>query len=383
MSLGMTMSQLTNVVKYRPNRELWHSVAAVGEQPDDYWRKEKEGLPHVGETPWDLAEDLEVLAERMDACAAQAARFPATDQEGIRGILDDCRAVKAMTLFYCFKIRAAMHILAYKYGMDDTCLGDITYLDEAQEQWEQAMAWYRKLTALTEKTYLYANSMQTPQRKIPFPNGETYGHWTQCLPEYEKEFSNFKKNLEKLKEGWLPGNEETDTERSRLPEASFTLEGKGLETYPLQKGECLFTDSDSRIQNIAPELQGLTGIRFGMGEAIVTGITVRITLARDSKILIGYFDDKGVEWLQVPQLETNTHADDRGGLAVVYANAIKAQGCRAVHIHAFSYEKGTHEIYLGTGAFVVAGVIPKETPIVPRNAGLEGEGVETLDWLYE
>ena len=133
--------------------------------------------------------------------------------------------------------------------------------------------------------------------------------------------------------------EEEETEGSRLPEAGFTLEGKGLETYTLKKGEYLFTDSDSRIQNIAPEIQGLTGIRFGMGEAIVTGITIKLTLAQDSKILIGYFDDKGVEWLQVPELETNTHADDRGGLAVLYANALKAQGCKAVHIHVFSYEK--------------------------------------------
>lgn len=383
MSLGMTMSQLTNVIKYRPNRELWHSVAAVGEQPDDYWRKEKEGLPHVGETPFDLVEDLEYLVECMDKNAAAAARCSVRDPKGLQGILDDCRAVKAMTLFYCWKIKAAMNILAYKYGMDERCLGELGYLEEAQEQWEQAMEWYRKLTALTKETYLYANSMQTPQRKIPFPNGETYGHWTQCLPEYEKEFRNFKANVEKLKNGWIPVGEEEETEGSRLPEAEFTLEGKGLETYTLKKGEYLFTDSDSRIQNIAPEIQGLTGIRFGMGEAIVTGITIKLTLAQDSKILIGYFDDKGVEWLQVPELETNTHADDRGGLAVLYANALKAQGCKAVHIHAFSYEKGTHEIYLGTGAFIVAGVIPEDAPVVPRNAGLEGEGMDTLDWMYE
>ena len=67
----------------------------------------------------------------------------------------------------------------------------------------------------------------------------------------------------------------------------------------------------------------------------------------------------------------------------LYANALKAQGCKAVHIHVFSYEKGTHEIYLGTGAFIVAGVIPEDAPVVPRNAGLEGEGMDTLDWMYE
>ena len=140
----------------------------------------------MGETPFDLVEDLEYLVECMDKNAAAAARCSVRDPKGLQGILDDCRAVKAMTLFYCWKIKAAMNILAYKYGMDERCLGELGYLEEAQEQWEQAMEWYRKLTALTKETYLYANSMQTPQRKIPFPNGETYGHWTQCLPEYEK-----------------------------------------------------------------------------------------------------------------------------------------------------------------------------------------------------
>ena len=64
---------------------------------------------------------------------------------------------------------------------------------------------------------------------------------------------------------------------------------------------------------------------------------------------------KGVEWLQVPDLETNTHADDRGGLAVVYGSAIYAEGCPLINVHAFRYEKGTHEIYMGTGGYTIVG----------------------------
>ena len=35
-SLGMTLSEMTNVRRYRPNLELWHSVGGKGEQPDEY-----------------------------------------------------------------------------------------------------------------------------------------------------------------------------------------------------------------------------------------------------------------------------------------------------------------------------------------------------------
>jgi hypothetical protein len=153
--------------------------------------------------------------------------------------------------------------------------------------------------------------------------------------------------------------------------------------YTVKKGESIFTDAACKIQNCAPEILGLTGIRFGLGEAIANGVTVRVELKEASYVLIGYINSKGVEWLQVPDLETNTHADDRGGLAVIYANAIKAEGCEPVHIHAFLYEKGTHDIYLGTGGYVIAGVIPATKKLEARNAGLEGEGLETLDWLYE
>ena len=45
MSLGMTMSQLTNVIKYRPNRELWHSVAAVGSSRTITGGRKKKAFP--------------------------------------------------------------------------------------------------------------------------------------------------------------------------------------------------------------------------------------------------------------------------------------------------------------------------------------------------
>lgn len=277
-----------------------------------------------------------------------------------------------------------MEILKYKYTMDEKCRGDVALLERAGALMKESLDEYMNLAELTERTYLYANSMQTPQRKIPFPNGETFGHWTACLLEYEKEYENFKKHTEELKQGILPTDQTSEVNVKPLVPAPFTLLGdKSCEIYDLKKGDSVFSDCSCKMINLAPELEKLTGVRMGLGAAIEEGVTVTLELPQDSYILIGYMDAKGVEWLQLPDLETNTHADDRGGLTVVYGSAIKAEACPPINIHAYKYEKGTHEIFFGTGAFMIAGVVAADTVFKSRNANLGGEGLDTLDWLYE
>ncbi|QBE96156.1 hypothetical protein PMF13cell1_01694 [Blautia producta] len=384
LSLGMSMSQFTNVTRFRPNRELWESVARKGEQPDDYMIKEINKEQHLGETPYDCVEEVIAHAEKaLDLCREVAAA-QGEDREDLNRLYTDARAVYSMTISYCRKIEAAMEILRYKYTMDEKCRGDIKLLEKAEQKMSESLEEYKKLASLTEETYLYANSMQTPQRKIPFPNGETYGHWTACLPEYQKELEHFRTHLAELQQGILPIDHAREVTAEPLKPAPYTLLGsESCETYELKKGESVFSDCSCKIINLAPELTNLTGVRMGLGAAIEEGVTVKLALPQDSYVLVGYMNAKGVEWLQLPDLETNTHADDRGGLTVVYANAMKAEACPPIKIHAYRYEKGTHEIYFGTGAFLIAGVIASDTLMKPRNANLAGEGLETLDWLYE
>ena len=383
LSLGMTMSQLTNAVRYRPNRELWNSAARKGEQPDDYMAKELKQEGHVGETPYDMIEEVTYHANRALDRYKKVLSLTGSGNPAVDLIGTDIRAVFHMTRHYCLKLEAAMEILRYKYTMDSKCRGDLELLNKAKDVWEEALEEYRRLTGITKETYLYANSMQTPQRKIPFPNGEAYGHWEQCLPEYEKEFENFKKHLFELREGIYPGDKEETIEAAPLTGAGFQILSGDIEEFELKKGNSVFSDCEMKIQNLAPELLGLKGIRMGLGKAIEGGVKVKLELTEDSCILVGYMDGRSIEWLQLPDLETNTHADDRGGLAVVYRHAIKAESCPVINIHAYRYEKGVHEIYFGTGGFVIAGIIPRTQVLVPRNADLAGEGYDTLDWLYE
>lgn len=383
-SLGMTMSQFTNVNRFRPNKELWDSVARKGEQPDDYMKKEINGEAHLGETPYDCVQEVSAHARKARDLCNEVMEAEGRGNEELNRLFTDTEAIYEMTISYCKKIEAAMEILRYKYTMDEKCRGDVNLLEKAEKLMADSLEDYRRLVKLTEGTYLYANSMQTPQRKIPFPNGETYGHWQACLPEYEKELEYFRKHLAGLQKGILPSDHTQDVVAEALQPAPYQLLGDGsCETYEIKKGDSVFSDCSCKILNLAPELTNLTGVRMGLGAAIEEGVTVKLELPQDSYVLVGYMNAKGVEWLQLPDLETNTHADDRGGLNVVFANAIKAEACPPINIHAYRYEKGTHEIYFGTGAFMIAGVIDVNTEIKPRNANLGGEGLDTLDWLYE
>ncbi len=386
MSLGMTMSQLTNVVKYRPNKELWYSVATKGEQPDDYVVNELRDDIHIGETPLDMVVDVEFLADEalriMEELVEELKQGSKVSEE-IQRIYTDVKAIYLMSYSYTNKVKAALKILEYKYTMDDDLRGDLSLLEDALEPMEKSYNYYKDLKDLTDTTYLYACSMQTRQRKIPFTDGDAFGHWNACEPLYRKELEAFKKNLSKLQHNQFPNDQVEVIEFEPLMEAQYRVLTQDAQAYVIGKKEEIFTDCDWKIQNVAEEINGLKGIRVGLGKAISEGAEIEIELMEDAKILLGYMGGGGVEWLKVPDLETNTHADDRGGLACVYANAIKAEGCPPVNIHALDYEKGRHKLYFGTGGYMIAGIIKKDSTIMTRNADLAGEGPDTLDWLYE
>lgn len=383
-SLGMTISEMTNVVRYRPNLELWHSVGGKGEQPDEYVKNKIAGKPHIGETPVDMIADTDYFAKKAMEAITAAGRGMTANQEEYELWKTDIEALALLTDSYNRKLEGALKILEYKYTMDEKLHGDLSLLEEAKESLEKSLIAYRKLAELTDKTYLYAQSMQTPQRKIPFENGETYGHWTQCLPEYEREYANFCRHLEEMKAGKYPEMKEaSEGEFKPLKGIPYKLLSKGQEMYTLKKGSVVFTDSGVKIEKIIPELEGLQGVRFTHDSAIGGNTRITVDLSQDCKVIIGYFNAKAVQWLQVPDLETNTHADDRGGLAPVYKNAMKVQGCPSVNFHMLRYEKGVHEISFDNGGFVFAGAIAADEPVTPRNAEMADETLESLDWLYE
>lgn len=398
-SLGMMLSQMTHADQYRPNRMMWSDLARRGEQPDEFVRKELAGQPHLGETPLDMVEEVEREIGQADGAMKEAVSGQPVSEELSR-VCSDIRACCELSLSYCHKVKAALHILTYKYSMDETCLGDIKLLRSACEENQIALECFRRLTELTKRTYLYANSMQTPQRKIPFPDGGEYDHWEKCLPVYEKEQDNLVLHVKEIEQGIYPDflqkNKKEDVSLStqygdgmlegaskKLPEVEFKLLSNDLEPYDLHPGEAIFQKGSNKIISLIPELTGLTGLRMDHEHAFDAGQKIIIHLLQDSQLLIGYMGAKDIQWLQVPDLETDTHADDQGGLAVIYENALTAEGCPPIHIHGYHFKKGKHEIYLGTGGFVIAGVIPESTQLTAKKGSVSGFDPRNLDWLYE
>lgn len=144
-SLGMTLSQITNVNRYGPNRELWHSVARAGEQPDDYITKELAGRPHVGETPYDMIEEVKADAEAALSKCEQAFGLINEPCLELRRIKSDIEALYHLTRFYCFKLEAGMEVLKYKYTMDEQFRGDFSLLDKAEGLLAQSLEAYKSL----------------------------------------------------------------------------------------------------------------------------------------------------------------------------------------------------------------------------------------------
>lgn len=389
MSLGMTMPQFTHVKKFRPNYELWASASTPGEILDEYVEKELAGVKHWGETPPDMVAEVSYYAKRAydKICEAEEYMENSIRRREYEYWCTDMRAIGMMAESYCKKIEAAILIIFYKNTMDENLHGDLQLLEEAQKLMKESLDMYRRLADLTEDTYLYANSMQTPQRKIPFPDGEEFDHWSRCFSEYEKEYNNFKKHVEEMKNGIYPQEMDEETAAIEpLPQAKFRVLTEGYPTYEVAKGSSVFTDVPSEIQNVAPELKGLTGISMSKQYAIEHGAKFKIELEEDSQILIGYFKVKGTEnkeWLRVPTLETDTHADERGGLACVFGEALKVDNAPVVNVHAFQYEKGKHEIFMDNGAYAIVGVVPADVNLNSRHAGLAGDTLDMLDWMFE
>ena len=155
------------------------------------------------------------------------------------------------------------------------------------------------------------------------------------------------------------------------PAAAFKLISTNAETYEVKVGAQPFADRDYTILELAPELKGLTGIRFSH-EAAKAGRyqPIEFEASEPVSVLVGYFNNRQTIWLQVPELETAAQADERGGVDTVLENAASIEGCPGVNVHAFRYDAGRQKLELiGKGSFVILGVVPQSVKLEKRDAG--------------
>jgi len=369
LSLGMTLDQLVNPKRYNAITELWESQAPPGERLDEYVRKEWNKELHVGETPESVIADCLKFSINAIALASSAASRVTKNRAEFERFTNDLSAIREMATYYHQKTRAAELVLRYGYSKDTKDM------ENAAGHMNLSYQYFQILTNRTIHAYHFANSMQTGHRKIPFggaANGVgTNYHWTQVLPLYEKELADFKAQVKELKNP-KPAGSETGAPIAGWPTAKFKLISTNAETYEVKLGARPFANRKYTITELAPELSGLTGIRFSHEEA-KNGryVPVEFEVTEPVRVLIGYFQNERDLWLQVPNLDFASHADERGGVDAVLRNAVAIDECPNVNVHAFRYEPGRHKLeMIGKGSFVVLGVVPQSVELKKRDVKL-------------
>lgn len=375
LTLGMLMTQLINPRRYGLFTLLYESEAPEGEMIIDYAEKEAKGEKHLGETPPQVADEVVAHGKAAVAAIERAAPGVTQNQAEFQRVRNDVYCQDALANFYADKVRAALQVLRYKYSHN------VADLDAAVPLLARSVQHWEKMVALTKDTYLYANSMQTAQRKIPMRGVDgTYKTWAEMLPVYQRELANLRHHLDSLRQVRpLPASPKT----ARLTPATVTLLSK-VQTYTVGAGQSVFADTLAPLTAVAPELVGLKGIRLGKAQMQSQRTELRFTTKQPVTLLVGYFNQKSPRYLPVPTLEIDATANDYGQADIKLSNAATVASLPPVNVHTFSFKPGTHTLNLGRGAALLLGFVPAEQPIRPRNAGLgvtnkDGE----LDWLFE
>jgi tetratricopeptide (TPR) repeat protein len=373
--LGMFMSQLVNPYKWHVYSNFYASNGPEGEILIDYARKEWKGEMHQGELPTQIIAETVQHGKMAVEAIEKAAPFVTKNKEEFERLKNDVYCYDAFARFFHEKVKAALEVLRYKYS------NDIADLERALPYLEKSLECFKELVDLTKDTYLYANSMQTQQRRIPITgrNG-TNKTWAEMLPHYQQEMDNFKRNIAMLKKAEGFSGEKVYKVLEPVPVDILSPE---ISSYPVQKGAKIYADQDYVIEEFAPELRKLKGLQFSDATQQEKGTTLRFRNNQAVKILVGYFNTNSYTVLRPPTLETNANANDRGQADIKIANAVKLNDLYPVNIYTYHYKAGENELNLGIGRVLILGFIDGRENIPVHDAGLtdKTDGIP-VDWLF-
>ena len=363
-TLGMTMPQLIDPARYNPAATLWTGDGPPGERLDEFVAEEVKHEPHHGETPLGVS-DATVEASQQAVAAAEAAGPLVTQNKAeYARVVNDLKCIALLMEFYNAKTKAAEQVLLYGYDHD------AAHLQQAETPLAASVEQFRALTALAGPVYVTATAMETTQRQIPFRGGmNQFPNWQQCLPMYEKELATFRKRLALVEAGKGVQQEQAS---GPLPQVAFTLLPGAGETFTVAQGAQVFADRGVTISGLAPDLDGLRGIRIDPRE----GGTLRVKLEKPAQILVGFVRDASrKDSLLDPETE-------QWNLAML--NAVTAGKLAPMAVWAKPLPAGENELDMGKGAYVVLGFVPEGVHLAPRvNEAQSSSGLKNLDWLFE
>lgn len=373
--LGMFVSQLVNPYKYTIYPGFYESCGPEGEKLIEYVEKEWKKEPHVGELPLDVVADC---ARRGDAAVAAIDQLRGKAKENadeFSRLANDMHCYREFAWFFYYKVHAAKHVLDYQWSRDLACLDSVAPL------LEKSIKHYQKLVDLTKEHYLYANSMQTAQRRIPIGGDEGRNKtWEELLPHYEKELANFRAHLQTLKDKAAGKVSDTDADIEPMHVADVRMLTSRLRPVRLAEGAVLMTNLPAnKVQALAPELRGMTAYAVDGAAQRENGTELEFECKAPVKLLVGYFKDDQKKYAKTPTLETDASANEYGQAEPLLTNAIHLEEMPLANVHAYSFPAGRHTLRLPTGMALVLGFTDSE--VKARNAALDGTD-DAMDWLF-
>lgn len=371
--LGMFLSQLVNPAKWKVYSGFHESCGPEGELLIEYMNKEWNKQPHVGETPPQLISEAVAHGNAAVAAIDKASAGVKKNKDEFNRLKNDMYCYQAFANFFSEKVEAAMLILRYTHS------NNISDLEKAIPHVEKSVEYYKQLVDLTKDTYLYTNSMQTAQRRIPIGGDDAKNKtWEELLPHYEAELANFKKNIEFLKKHGSTG-QKTEI----LKPIDIKFENISVPAYTIKNGEKVFSDKDFIIKGFSEELKNMKPLRFSQDKQYGEGTTLTFDAKQPVSLLVGYLNTERKEYAKAPTLETDASANQYGQGDVKIANALDIPDRGSVNIHTYTFGVGKHTLNLGKGALMVFGFIDANQKIQPHNAGFGGDDPSSkIDWLF-
>jgi len=374
--LGMFESQLVNPAKWRVYPGFHESCGPAGELLLEYAKREWNKQPHSGELPTQIIAEITEHGRLAVEAIDKAEKSVTKDKEEFLRLKNDIHAYKAFADFFSEKVKAAILVLRYSYS------NDITDLDKAMPHLEKSIEHYELLVNLTKDSYLYANSMQTAQRRIPIGGDDGNNKtWAELLPHYERELANFKRNLDLLKAS-KDGKIETKEGKPWQPvDVTLLSESKG--TYAVKNGTKVYGTPISELVKVAPELQNLKGIAFEETEQNEKGTHLKFKNTKPVKLVVGYFNSDQKRFLFPPSLETDAAGNAHGQAEVILASAMNLKELPRVNIHTYTFQPGENKLDLGKGRVLILGFIDANQTVTPRDVGYIDAGEKgAIDWLF-
>ena len=368
--LGMKMSELVNPYKYTIYPGFYESCGPQGEKLIEYVEKDWKHQPHEGELPLDIVNQCVAHGEKALAAISAVNGVTRHSHEFLR-LQNDMRCYDLFARSFRAKVLAAQQVLNYKWSKN------VEYLEAAVPLLEISLENWRKLAAVTAETYLYANSMQTAQRRIPVggDNGN-FKTWTDMLPVYEEELEALKLNIAQLKS---PKTTNVGSNAVSARPAKVRLISPA-QTVPLTEGAVLFENrEDTKVDTLAHELKNLQALVLNRDSTRIVGTTVEFECDEPVQLLVGFFQDDDKKWARPPKLEIDATGNEYGQAEPVLTNAIALKQMPPCNIHAYHLGAGHHKLNLPRGIIMVAGFT--SDVIKPRDAALKGAGDE-VDWLF-